>query len=212
VLAADTAGELSVMSDPVTAITDASPNTPTNLAAAATSGAKISLTWTDTVISGGLPIGSYQVYCGLAPGSMTKVGTTLNAPYNYVGLTAGTTYYCAVLAADTAGDLSAMSVTVSAMTDALPNAPTDVVATANSATKVTVTWTESVPTGGLPITSYQVYRGTSPSNLSLLGTRATLTYTDTTVVASTTYYYAVLATDTSNEASPMSANVEVVVP
>jgi fibronectin type 3 domain-containing protein len=212
VLAADTAGDLSVMSNPVTAITDASPNTPTNLAAAATSGAKISLTWTDTVISGGLPIGSYQVYCGLAPGSMTKVGTTAKTSYTYTGLTAGTTYYCAVLAADTAGDLSAMSVTVSAMTDALPNAPTNVVATANSATKVTVTWTESVPTGGLPITSYQVYRGTSPGNLSLLGTRATLTYTDTTVVALTTYYYAVLATDTSNEASPMSANAVVVVP
>jgi fibronectin type 3 domain-containing protein len=143
---------------------------------------------------------------------MTKVGTTAKTSYTYTGLTAGTTYYCAVLAADTAGDLSAMSVTVSAMTDALPNAPTNVVATANSATKVTVTWTESVPTGGLPITSYQVYRGTSPGNLSLLGTRATLSYTDTTVVALTTYYYAVLATDTSNEASPMSANAVVVVP
>jgi chitinase len=212
VQATDSYGDISPMSGKVSATTLPSPNTPASLAASATSAAKISLTWTDTVPPQGLPIGSYQVYCGLAPGSLTKVATVLNAPYNYSGLTAGTTYYCAVLAADTGGDLSAMSAPVSASTYALPVAPTSVVATANSTTKVTVTWTETVPSNGLPIGSYQIYRGSSPSSLSLVATRATASYTDTTVSPLATYYYAILATDTSNEASPMSANTEVVVP
>jgi len=160
----------------------------------------------------GLPIGSYQVFCGLAPGSLSKVATVLSSPYNYSGLTAGTTYYCAVLAADTGGDQSAMSAPVSGITDALPAAPTNVTATANSSTKVTVTWTENVPPSGLPIRSYQIYRGSLPSNMSLVATRGTTSYTDTTVSALATYYYAIQATDTSSEVSPMSANAEVVVP
>jgi fibronectin type 3 domain-containing protein len=210
--ASDSDGDISPMSAEISITSLPSPNTPANLAAAASSATKISLTWTETVPPKGLPIGNYQIYCGPAPGSLIKIATMANTSYNYTGLTARTTYYCAVLAADTGGDLSVMSEPVTAITDALPNAPTSVVATANSSSKVTVTWTENVPTGGLPIKSYQIYRGTSPGNLSLVATRTILSYTDTTVAASTTYYYAILATDTSNEASPMSVNAEAVVP
>jgi len=212
VQANDTGGNTSPMSAAASATTLPPPNTPTNLSAAATSATRISITWTETVPPMGLPIGSYQVFCGLAPGSLSKVATVLSSPYNYSGLTAGTTYYCAVLAADTGGDQSAMSAPVSGITDALPAAPTNVTATANSSTKVTVTWTETIVTGGLPIQSYQIYRGSLPGNMSLVATRATATYTDTTVAPLATYYYAIQATDTSNEASPMSANAEVVVP
>ena len=212
VQADDTGGNLSPMSAEASATTLPAPNTPTNLAASATSATKISLTWTEIVPPNGLPIANYQVFCGLAPGSLSKVATALNSPYTYGNLTAGTTYYCAVLAADTAGDLSALSAPVSAITDALPVAPTNVVATANSSTKVTVTWTENVPATGLPIRSYEIYRGSLPGNMSLVATRTTASYTDTTVSPLATYYYAVQATDTSNEVSPMSANAEVVVP
>jgi fibronectin type 3 domain-containing protein len=188
------------------------PNTPTNLAAAPTSGTRISLSWTDSVPPNGLPIGSYQVYCGQAPGGLTKVAATLNSSYTYNNLAAGTTYYCAVLAADTAGDLSAMSAPVSAVTYATPNAPTAVVATANSSTKVTVNWTETVVANGLPIASYQIYRGISPNNLSQVAVRATASYVDYSVSPLATYYYAVQATDTGNDASPISANTQVAVP
>jgi len=212
VQADDSGGNLSPMSAEASATTLPSPNTPTSLAATATSATQISLTWTETVPPKGLAIASYQVSCGLAPGSLSKVATVLNPPYTYSGLTTGTTHYCAVLAADTAGDLSAMSAPVSAITDALPAAPTSVTATANSSTKVTVTWTENVPATGLPIRSYGIYRGSLPSNMSLVATRTTASYTDTTVSPLATYYYAIQATDTSSEVSPMSANAEVVVP
>jgi fibronectin type 3 domain-containing protein len=212
VQADDTGGNVSPMSAVVSATTLPPPNTPTGLAATASSAVKISLTWTDTVPPKGLAIANYQIYCGLTPSSLTKIATALKAPYTYSGLTAKTTYYCAVLAADTGGDLSATSAPVSAMTDALPVAPTSVVATANSSTKVTVTWTENVPAGGLSIGSYQIYRGASPSTMSMVATRATASYTDTAVSPLATYYYAVTATDTASEVSPMSANAEVVVP
>ena len=181
VQANDSDGDTSPMSAGAWATTLPSPNTPTSLAATATSGTKISLTWTETVPPKGLPIWNYQVSCGLAPGSLGKVATVQNTSYNYTGLTAGTIYYCAVLAADTGGDLSAMAAPVPAITDALPAAPTNVTATANSSTKVTVTWTAAL-------------------------------YVDTTVSPLATYYYAIQATDTSNEVSPMSADAEVVVP
>jgi fibronectin type 3 domain-containing protein len=212
VQAGDSAGNISPMSAEVSATTMPPPNTPTSLSAAATSGTRISLTWTDTVPPGGLPIANYQVYCGLASDSLSKVATTLNDPFTYAGLTAGTKYHCAVVAADTGGDLSAMSAPVSASTDAGPDVPANVVATANSSTKVTVTWTEKVVTDGLPIANYQIYRGTSPSDLSQVAVRATSPYVDTTVSPLTTYFYAIQATDTGNDVSPLSANTEVAVP
>jgi len=171
------------------------------------------LTWTDTVPPNGLPIASYQVYCGPAPSSLIKVASTLNVAYNYTGLTAGTTYYCAVLAADTAGGLSVMSAPVSATTVALPNAPSNLTVTPNvNNTNVAATWTGTVAVGGLPIASYQIYRGTAPGSLSNIAARAAAAYTDTTVAHTTTYYYAVQATDTGGNVSPMSAATQIYVP
>jgi fibronectin type 3 domain-containing protein len=213
VQANDSGGNTSPMSAVASATTLPSPNSPANLTATATSAVKIAWTWTDTVPANGLPIANYQVYCALTPASLIKVGTTLSASYNYTGLTAGTTYYCAVLAVDTAGGLSAMSTTGSATTVALPTAPANVVATPNSNnTNVAVTWTKTVVTGGLPIASYQIYRGTSPGNLSNVAARTTLSYTDTAVSPPVTYYYAIQATDTGGDASPMSPATQVFVP
>ena len=212
VQANDSPGDTSPMSAQASATTLPLPNVPTSLAATATSATKLSLSWTDTVPPKGLPIANYQVDCGLAPGSLTKIATTLSGSYSYTGLAAGTTHYCAVLAADTAGDLSAMSAPVSATTDAAPTAPANVVATANSSTKVTVTWTETVATNGLPIGSYQIFRGTAPGSLSQVATRAAAPYVDTTVSPLATYYYAIQATDTGNDVSPISATTQVVVP
>ena len=188
------------------------PNTPTTLAASAVSGSKIGLSWTETLPPQGLPIGGYQIYCGLTPSSLSKVGTSGSLSYIYAGLTASTTYYCAVQATDTSGNVSPMSAAVSAATDGLPNPPTSVAATANSSSKVTVTWTETVLPGGLPIAGYQIFRGTSPSNLTQVATRATATYVDTTVSPLATYYYAIAAQDSGNDVSPMSVSATVTVP
>jgi hypothetical protein len=212
VQATDSGGNASPMSVQVSITTLPLPNTPTGLVATATAATKIVLTWTDTVPPKGLPILNYQVYCGLAPGSLTKIAMASGGSYTYTGLTPGTMYYCAVLASDTAGDLSPTSAPASAMTAAMPATPTSVIGTANASTNVTVAWTENVAAGGLPIASYQIYRGSSPSNLVKLASRTTTSYVDTAVSAQTTYFYAVQATDTAGDISLMSTTSQVVVP
>jgi fibronectin type 3 domain-containing protein len=95
----------------------------------------------------------------------------------------------------------------------MPNAPTNVSAT-GSATKVVVTWSETVPPGGLPISSYKIYRSTSlpVTTADFVATRTTASYTDTTVVGSTTYYYAISAIDSGQDASTLSAPGSVTTP
>jgi hypothetical protein len=94
----------------------------------------------------------------------------------------------------------------------MPAAPVGVTATANSATKVTVTWTESVPPGGLPILNYSILRGTSPGILTQLAYRVASPFVDTEVSPGTTYYYAIEAIDSGQDVSPMSATAQVTTP
>ena len=90
----------------------------------------------------------------------------------------GACYYG--IEASQASYIFAMSALVSVTTIGLPNAPISVVATANSSSKITVTWTETVLPGELPIASYQIYRGTSPDNLVQVAQRTTASYIDNT--------------------------------
>ena len=211
VQAADKGGDSSPMSVEVSATTIPLPNPPAGLTATAASATKITLGWTEPGLPGGLPISSYKVFCSTSPSNLSQAGTAKTTSYSCLNLSPGTTYYCAVEAVDTAGDTSTMSATVSATTKALPNMPTNVTATANSATKVTVNWTETVPANGLPISNYKIYRGASPTCLSQVATRTTASYIDTTVSAGT-YYYAIQASDTGGDVSAMSVPAAVTVP
>src|ERR1039458_2447713 len=91
----------------------------------------------------------------------------------------------------------------------LPAAPANVVATVDSSTQVTVTWSENIPTNGLPIKYYFLDRGTSPSGLTKLATRAASPFVDTGDSPNPTYYYEIEAIDTSYDVSPMSATAQV---
>src|ERR1019366_736500 len=71
--------------------------------------------------------------------------------------------------------------------------------------------------GGLPIQNYNVYRAASSSGpwtdkLGAAGATPPLKYTDTTAHAGNTYYYAVTATDTGQNVSPVSVPPEVTMP
>jgi fibronectin type 3 domain-containing protein len=100
---------------------------------------------------------------------------------------------------------------VSGTTPSLPSAPTNLLATAGSVTKITLTWSAAV-SGGLPIQYYQVLRGSSPANLSALGNTGVTSYTDRSLTADTLYYYAVTAVDTGGDVSPLSAIVPISTP
>jgi fibronectin type 3 domain-containing protein len=184
---------------------------------------KIALSWQENLQPNGLAIKDYVIYQGTTPGSVTKVGTVLAPATTFTTstttdlLTPNTTYYFEIVAVDSGvpSDDSLPSEAVAVTTDSLPNAPTGVVATAKSTTQVTVTWSETVPSNGLAIQDYTVYRGATPTTITTdlgLAGATNLQYVDKTVAANTTYYYAVKATDKGQDVSPLSAPAEVITP
>jgi hypothetical protein len=86
------------------------------------------------------------------------------------------------------------------------------------AQSVTLNWGASpVATGHSAATSYQVWRGTVSKGETLLTTAGTggnvglaLTFTDTTVVAGTTYFYEVFALNASGPSGPSNEATAVV--
>jgi fibronectin type 3 domain-containing protein len=208
VQAKDTGGDLSPMSAIANVTTPGAPAAPTALAATANSCTKVSVTWTET--TNGLPISTYTVFRGTSATNLASLGVAKNTSYTDTKAGAGQTYYYAVQAKDTGGNLSPMSATATVTTPVAPAAPTALAATANTSTKVTVTWSES--SAGLPITSYKVWRGSTPSNMTNVATKTSATYIDTAVTTGTTYYYAVQAVDSGKDVSAMSATVAVTTP
>jgi fibronectin type 3 domain-containing protein len=208
VQAFDLAGNTSVMTPTLSLSTvyTLPPSVPTNVVAMATSTSQIAVSWTASTDPQG--ISSYQILRGTSPASLVQIGivtgTTTN--YNDHALTASTTYYYAVTATQ-AAYVSQMSAVAAAATLALPSAPAGVSAAATSTSQVAVSWTAGA--SGMPVSSYQILRGTTATNLVKVATRTTLSYTDMSLTAGTTYYYAVQETDTANNLSPMSTVVAV---
>ena len=210
VQAVDTGSDLSPMSSIVSVTTPVPPSAPGNLSATASSTAKIGLTWS-AAASGGLAIQSYQVFRGTSASSLAQIATLQQTAYSDNNVTAGITYYYGVQAVDTGSDLSPMSTIVSVTTPMPPSAPVNLSATAASIAKINLTWSAAA-SGGLPIQSYQVFRGTSASNLAQIATVQQTAYSDNNVTAGATYYYGVQAIDTGSDLSPMSTIVSVTVP
>jgi hypothetical protein len=88
-----------------------------------------------------------------------------------------------------------------------PSVPMNVAGVANSATSVTVSWAAS--TDNVGVAGYDVYRG--GSKVATVG-GTTTSYTDTTVVASTTYSYTVDAFDAVPNTSAQSVPASVTTP
>jgi len=210
--AVDTSGNVSLMSAVVQIATPMPPAAPAGLAATAASASKIGLTWSASA-SGGLPVQYYKVLRGSSasnPSDLSQVASVGQTSYTDTSVNPAATYYYAVEAADTGADLSPMSAIVSATTPARPAAPTGLVATPASTSRIGLTW--SAASGGLPIQNYRVYRGTASSNLIQVAVVPQTQYWDTTVTAAATYYYGVQAADTAGDLSPTSAIVTAAVP
>jgi hypothetical protein len=201
--------------------TAAIPAAPSSLLATVNSSTEITVTWTENVPANGLPISGgqskYTIYWGTSPGSLTNSANRTTPTYIGTGLAPNTTYYFQVTATDSGGDVSPASAVVQGTTPPLPNAPTNVAATSNSAgTQVTVTWSETLVPNGLPLKYFFVFRGPSATSLSKLTTvlSTSLSYVDNSVLPGNTYYYGIEAVDNNSipDVSPMSAAAEVTTP
>jgi fibronectin type 3 domain-containing protein len=175
---------------------------PTGLSATATSSTQINLTWTASTGAA-----SYNVLNSTTSGGpYTTVATGIaTTSYSNTGLTASTTYYYVVEAVN-AGGTSANSSQASATTQAgAPAPPTGLTATTASTSQINLSWTAS--TGA---TSYNVLNSTTsggPYTTVATGV-ATTSYSNTGLIAGTTYYYVVQAVSsggTSGNSSQASA-------
>ena len=116
---------------------------------------QVKLTWLPAV-----PGSGFTFYEGSAPGAGKPVtpGTVADGSAVVTGLTNGATYYF-WLAVGKAPVV--VSNAASATPHAVPGAPVGLTPTPGNA-QVHLSWTAPASNGGLPITGYNVYRGTSP--------------------------------------------------
>ena len=156
--------------------------------------------------TGGTPPYSYSWDFG--DGSATN--TTQNPSHTY---TAAGTYPAKLTVTDSSSPhrtaTSTVSITASPIAGTPPGAPTGLAPVAGNA-KVMLRWTAPANNGGVNITAYRVYRGTTSGGESLVttgscsGLSSMLTCTDTGLANSQTYYYEVSAVNAIGEGARSS--------
>jgi fibronectin type 3 domain-containing protein len=211
VSAVNSVGE-SVLSNELyaTPLTPTVPDAPTLTAATGGYG-KVSLVWKPG-FNGGTAITGYKLYRGTTSGGETLLATLGNVTtYDDTSGDFGTTYFYELKATNSAGD-SGLSNELSAapVAPTTPGAPT--LSVTSGFAGVSLSWT-APSNGGAAIGGYNVYRGTASGAETLLTTLGSVTsYTDTSGVDGTTYYYEVAAFNSlgtgalSNEVSATSVH------
>lgn len=183
----------------------AAPAAPGGLTATAVSSSQINLAWTDNSANETSFIVARSTTLGGPYTDIATLGADVTS-YSNTGLAANTTYYYVVRASNSGGN-SANSNEASATTpETLPTAPGGMSATAVSGSQINLAWTDN----SFNETSFIVARGTTTggpyTDIATLGANVT-SYSDMTVVAGTTYFYVVRASNSagsspnSNEAS-----------
>ena len=196
--------------------TDTTPPTvPGNLTSSTISTSQINLSWQASADNVGVT--GYSIFrCsgnGCTPTVQIATIGSVTAFQN-TGLMAGTNYTYAVSAMDAAGNDSALSLLASATTQPAPTdttpptVPTGLTATAASSSRINLSWQAS--TDNLGVTAYSIYRcsGTGCSPTTKVGTVTSETaFSNTGLMANTSYAYAVTASDVAANESGKSATV-----
>jgi fibronectin type 3 domain-containing protein len=185
---AHNSGGESAPSNTASATTYGPPAAPANLTATAVSSTQINLAWTDNSSDeDGFKI--YRGTDGVNFAYYATVGANVTTRSN-TNLTSSTTYYYRVLAYNSGG-ASGYSNIASATTLSVPAAPTNLTATAVSSSRIDLTWSDN----SSDETGFRIYRSTNGVNFSWIATVGAnvVTYSNTGLKASKTYYYRVLA-------------------
>src|SRR6266852_5996433 len=180
------------------------PSAPQNLVASAGNGS-VSLSWTAPASNGGAPVTSYNVLRSTTSGAETALSSGVTGTtYTDSSALNGTTYFYKVAAVNSAGPGPASN-EASATPATVPSAPQTLVASAGNGS-VSLSWTAPASNGGAPVTSYNVLRSTTSGAETALSSGVTgTTYTDSSALNGTTYFYKVTAV---NSAGPGAASNE----
>ncbi len=182
-------------SDEVSATPQVPPAAPSSLSARA-GNQQIALSWPSSAGAA-----TYNLYRSMAAGTegttpyKTNLATTA---YPDTGLTNGTAYYYKVTAVGPTGSESGLSPEANAIPEPIAPAPTHLTATPGAA-QVTLAWTQSAGAA-----SYNIYRGTASGaeTLKFSPTGTGPTFTDSTTIPGTLYYYYVTALNPAGESTP----------
>ncbi|HSW85415.1 MAG TPA: Ig-like domain-containing protein [Candidatus Saccharimonadales bacterium] len=174
---------------------DTSPPTqPANLTSTANAYNKVTLNWTASTDNVGVA-GYYIVRNG------TTIAQTTGSAATYVDSTvnAQTSYNYQVMAYDTAGNTSTLSLASNVTTPPAPESspptqPTNLVATAASTSQINLTWNAS--SDNIGVTGYDVYR-----NGTKIATSSTNSFGDLGLAPATSYSYYVIARDAAGNSS-----------
>jgi fibronectin type 3 domain-containing protein len=175
------------------------PNAPSNLTAAASGSSVINLSWTDNSADET----SFVVERSLTSNSgFTTIATLAANTTTYVnsGLTGSTTYYYRVQATNAAGS-SAWSNTASATTTGvLPNAPSNLTATAAGSSVINLAWTDNSTDETSFVLQRSLSEGSGFTTIATLPANTT-TYVNSGLTGSTTYYYRVQAANAAGSSA-----------
>jgi hypothetical protein len=173
------------------------PLAPSNLTATAVSSSQINLAWHDNSSNEtGFQIWRYDASAGWS--QIANVGANTSS-YSNTGLSSSTTYYYYVLAYNSAGN-SSYSNTASATTQSggsitVPNAPSNLSATAVSSSQINLAWNDNSNNE----TSFEIWiyqSGIGWNTLPFQNANVT-SYTDEGLSPSTLYYYVVRAVNSA---------------
>ncbi len=170
------------------------PFAPTGVSFTNATSNSIALNWTDSANADG-----YHVYRSTDGANFTLVGNLgpTAAAWTDTGLAASTSYSYVIGAYNSGGEGQSAALSASTLV-AAPNAPTSPAYTNVTTTGATLNWT--APAGNSQ-TGYYIYRSTDNTNFTIVGTLAAnaVSWTDTGLSPSSTYYYSVGAFNAGGE-------------
>uniref|UniRef100_UPI0015D7C334 Ig-like domain repeat protein n=1 Tax=Nevskia soli TaxID=418856 RepID=UPI0015D7C334 len=209
----DAAGNVSAMSAPASATTLAipdqtPPSTPTGLAGVGLSDLSVGLSWQPSTDNNG--VAGYHIYRGVSATALNIYATSTTASFTDSNNTyPKTTYYYAVTAFDSSGNVSVQSAAIAVTTlpdTTPPSAPASLTAVAQGPQQVGLSWSPS--TDDVNVSGYSISRGKTPSTMIAVGNTSATSFVDTAgLSAAQTYYYIVQAYDEAanySAASPMA--------
>jgi fibronectin type 3 domain-containing protein len=201
----------SAQSNQVSVTTGAAPDTqaptvPQNLTGQLQGATQVNLSWSASTDNGGGTVAGYRIFR-----NGTSLTTTTSTSYTDNAVAQNTTYTYRVAAFDNAtpANESAQSNQVSVTTGTAPDTqaptvPQNLTGQAQGTTQVNLSWNASTDNGGGTVAGYRIFRnGTS------LTTTTGTSFSDTTVVASTTYTYRVAAFDNASPANESAQSNQV---
>lgn len=177
------------------------PSAPLNLLATSRN-QEVTLTWDPPASDGGCLITNYPIYRGFWSGGETFLTTVgVSATYTDTGLTNGVAYYYRISAVNPVGE-GPKSNEAMAVPSTLPSPPT-IVSAIGIDGEVVITIFPPADSGGLPIITYKMYRGTSPGGevfITDIGTPSK--HFDAGLTNGVMYYYKLSAVNANGESSP----------